>query len=207
MYNPLSMKRTRLLAAPVIFFLSACAANVIVRRPPDPAKPMRVAVLPFKPHPGFPASGELAYEAFSTNLLQLKGYSVIDRGALDQLIKEQKLTQTGVIDQEKAVEIGKLLGAEGVVLGTVTEYIPRNYLLFPPAKVSLNARLINTRTGEVEWTASHTRGGLNRWFTWIVWPAGIVATVISPSAEDQVERTSRAISRTLNREMAKQRTQ
>lgn len=199
------MKRSCLLAASSILFLNACAANIIVRRAPDPARPARVAVLPFKAHPSFPGSGELAYEAFSTNLLKLKGYSVIDRGALDQLIKEQKLTQTGVIDQDKAVEIGKLLGAEGVVLGTVTEYIPRNYLLFPPAKVSLTARLINTRTGEVEWTASHTRGGLNRWFTWIVWPVGIVATVISPSAEDQVQRTSRSISRALDKEITKQR--
>lgn len=201
------MKRPCFLAVSLAFFLSACSANVIVRRAPDPAKPARVAVLPFKAHPEHPGSGALAYEAFSTYLLQLKGYSVIDRGALDQVLKEQKLTQTGLIDQEKAVEIGKLLGAEGVVLGTVTEYIPRNYLLFPPAKVSLTARFINTRTGEVEWTASHTRGGLNRWFTWLVWPVGLVATVISPSAEDQVARTSRSISRALNKEMEKQRGQ
>lgn len=187
------------------FFLTACAANVIVRRTPDPAKPVRVAVLPFKAQPEHPESGALAYEAFSTYLLRLKGYSMIDRGALDQVIKEQKLTQTGIIDQEKAVEIGKLLGAEGVVLGTVTEYTPRNYLLFPPAKVSLTARLINTKTGEVEWTASDTRGGLKRWFTWLVWPAGIVATVISPSAEDQMQRTSRSISRALEKEITKQR--
>jgi len=175
-----------------------------VRRPPDPAKPVRLAVLPFKSPPGSPASGELAYEAFSTYLLELKGYSVIDRGSLDQLIKEQKLTQTGAIDQEKAVEIGKLLGAQGVVLGTVTEYIPRSYLMFPPARVSLTARMINTKTGEVEWTASHSRGGYNRWFTWLVWPVGLVATVISPSVEDQVQRTSRAISHTLNKEIEKQ---
>jgi len=201
------MKKLYFIAAFSAFFLSACAANVIVRRPPDPAKPMAVAVLPFKAHPDYPKSGELAYEAFSTYLLELKGYSVIDRGALDQLIKEQKLTQTGVMDQDKAVEIGKLLGAEGVVLGTVTEYIPRNYLMFPPATVSLTARLINTRTGEIEWTASHTRGGLNRWFTWIVWPVGVVSTVISPSAEDQVQRTSRAISRSLKKEIVKQQVQ
>lgn len=198
------MKKPYLLAL-TAFFLSSCAANVIVRQAPDAAKPMRIAVLPFRSAAGFPESGALAYEAFSTYLLDLKGYNVIDRGALDQLIKEQKLTQTGVIDQDKAVEIGKLLGAEGVVLGAVTEYIQRNNLMFPPAKVSITARLINTKTGEVEWTASQTRGGLNRWFTWIVWPVGIVATVISPSAEDQVQRVSRSISSTLKKELAAQR--
>ena len=201
------MRKSHFLLASLFPLLGACSANVIVRNAPDPAKPVRIAVLPFKSHPASPASGELAYEAFSTYLLELKGYSVVDRGSLDQLIKEQKLTQTGAIDQEKAVEIGKLLGAQGVVLGTVTEYIPRSYLMFPPAKVSLTARMINTKTGEVEWTASHSRGGLNRWFTWIVWPVGLVATVISPSIEDQIQRTSRTISHTLNKEINKQRGQ
>jgi hypothetical protein len=79
--------------------------------------------------------------------------------------------------------------------------------MFPPARVSLTARLINTTTGEVEWTASNTRGGLKRWFTWIVWPVGIVATVISPSAEDQVQGASRAVSQTLKDKLAESRIQ
>lgn len=186
-------------------FLGACSPKVIVKRVPDPAKPVRIAVLPFKPHPDFPASGELAYEAFSTYMLDLKEYSVVDRGALDQLMKEQKLGQSGMIDQQKAVELGKLLGAEGVVLGTVTEYVQRKHLLFPPAKVSLTARMINTRTGEVEWTAAQTSGGYNRLFTWIVWPVGIVATIMSPSAEDQVQRASRSISKGLEKEFSRTR--
>ncbi|MBU2573840.1 MAG: CsgG/HfaB family protein [Elusimicrobia bacterium] len=200
------MKNILLIIAAALV-LGACSANVIVKRTPDPAKPARVAVLPFKPHPAYPASGELAYEAFSTYLLRLKEYSIVDRGALNQLIKEQKLNQTGVIDQGKAVELGKLLGAEGVVLGAVTEYVPRKYLIFPPAKVSLTARMINTRTGEVEWTASHTRGGYNRLFTWIIPAVGIVATIISPSAEDQVQGASRSISKGLEKEFAKTRPQ
>lgn len=184
--------------------LGGCAANVIMRNGgTEAARPMRVAVLPFKPAPGSAGSGELAYEAFSTYLLNVKNYSVVDRGALDQLIKEQKLTSTGVFDQEKAVEIGKLLGAEGVVIGAVTEYVQRKTLMFPPAKVTLTARLINTRTGEVEWSASRTKGGATRWLTWLVWPAGVYATVASPSAEDQIQAASRSIAVTLNKKIAK----
>ena len=73
------------------FFFNACAANVIVRRMPDTDKRMRVAVLPIKPHSSFPHSSEIAYEAFSTHILEVKDYDAVDRGALDQLIKEQEL--------------------------------------------------------------------------------------------------------------------
>lgn len=176
---------------------AGCAPNVIVKQWPEPGKRPRVAVLPFKAHPDSPASGELAYEAFSTNILEVKDYDVVDRGALEQVLKEQKLGMTGVIDQAQAVEIGKLLGADGVILGAVTEYGTRHLLMFPPAKISLTARLVNTRSGVVEWTASHRVGGARRWLTLIVWPVWVLATAISPSAEDQIENAARAICRAL----------
>jgi len=185
--------------------LTACAANVVLRQAPNADKRFRVAVLPFKPYPGYPNSGELAYEAFSTYILEIEGYSVVDRGALEEIIKEQKLGQSGTIDQSKAVEIGKLLGAQGVVLGSVTEYVERNYLLFPPAKVSLTARMVNTETSEVEWTASKTVGGSTRWLTWFIWPVGLYATISSPSAEDQIQRASRSICRTVKKRIEEKR--
>lgn len=197
-----NMKKILLLPVIVIPFLTSCSANVLVRRAPMPGKTMRVAILPFKPNPLYPVSGELAYEAFSASILEVKGYTAVDRGAVDQIVKEQKLTQSGVFDQEKAIEIGKLLGAEGIILGTVTEYTPRKFLMFPPAKVSLAARLVNTQTGEVEWTATQTKGGLARWLTWIFWPAGVYATITSPSVEDQVQKTGRSIFRALEKKIA-----
>lgn len=175
----------------------------MLRRSPPAGETSRVAVLPFKSHPSSPASGELAYEAFSTQIMQVKNYSVVDRGAIDQLIKEQKLTQSGVIDQTQAIALGKLLGAQGVVLGAVTEFVPRNKLMFPPAKVSVTARLVDTRTGEVEWTASKTCGGAKRWLTWLIWPVGLVATFTSPSAEDQIQSAGRSVFRTLEKKIEK----
>lgn len=104
--------------------------------------------------------------------------------------------------QAQAVELGKLLGAQGVVPGAVTEYPPAKTANVPPAKVSLTTRLINTRTGEVEWTANPTVGGAKRWLTWIVRPWGMGATVISPSAEDQVQRAGKGVFKTLSKRMA-----
>ena len=197
------MKRTVLAIFTAALSLAGCSADMMIRRIPPAGENMRVAVLPFKPHPANPMSGELAYEAFSTQILRIKDYSVVDRGSIDQLIKEQKLAQTGVMDQSQAVELGKILGAQGVILGAVTEFVPRNKLMFPPAKVSVTARLINTKTGEVEWTAGKTCGGAKRWLTWVIWPVGLVATFTSPSAEDQIQSAGRSVFRALEKKIEK----
>ncbi|MHB0996599.1 MAG: GNA1162 family protein [Elusimicrobiales bacterium] len=182
--------------------LSGCNhAQVILNKGSEAAKPMRVAVLPFSPEPSHPRSGELAYESFSTYLMGVSSYRVLDRGALEQVLKEQNLNNSGIFDQREAVQIGKLLGAEGVIVGSVHEYVHRKGLMFPPAKVTITARLINTRTGEVEWSASSTRGGATRWLTWLIWPVGVYATVTSPSVEDQVRAASSAIAKALDKKI------
>ena len=75
--------------------------------------------------------------------------------------------------------------------------------MFPPAKVGITARYINIKTGEVEWSASHRVGGVKRWFWWILGTPfiGAVATILSPTAEDQVSNATRAISRTVQTQL------
>ncbi|MBI5884119.1 MAG: DUF799 family lipoprotein, partial [Elusimicrobia bacterium] len=163
---------------------------------------VRVAVMPFKSAPDHPESGGLVYESFTANILEVKEYDVIERGALEEVLREQKLSFSGMIDENKAVEIGKLLGADAVLLGAVTEYRPRRLLMFPPARIALAARLVNTKTGLIEWTVTHRAGGMKRWLTWIIWPVGAAVTVLSPSVEDQTEAVARKVCRTLARKGA-----
>jgi len=176
-----------------LFLLSGCAPEVVVRKRPEAGRRNRVAVLPFRPAPGFPSSGDIATEAFAAQLLQVQAYEVVERSALEVLLKEQKLGASGAVDPFQAVEIGKLAGADAVVTGSVTEFNPRNFLMLPPAKVAVTVRMIDTRTGEVAWSAQHGAGGAKRWLTLIVWPAWIVATVVSPSAEDLLQKTTKGI--------------
>jgi len=171
----------------------ACAPTVAIKHWPEPGKHIRVAVLPFKDAAGAPGSGALAGAAFSAYILSIPAYEVVERSALDDVLKEHQLGTSGLIDEAHAVEIGKLLNADSVVLGTITEFQERRSLIFPPASVALSVRAVNARTGVVEWTASHRVGGLKRLFTWLVWPLGVAATVLSPTAAEQTQNAVRDI--------------
>ena len=55
-----------------------------------------------------------------TNLIQ-RGMIVVEREKLEQVLEEQKISFTGMIDLATATQIGKMLGVEAVVVGTVAD--------------------------------------------------------------------------------------
>ena len=54
---------------------------------------------------------EKIYQIASSTATQLNRYNVIDRSQLDRILKEQKLQHSGVVDQNQAIEIGKMAAA------------------------------------------------------------------------------------------------
>jgi curli biogenesis system outer membrane secretion channel CsgG len=92
-------------------------------------------------------------------------YSVIERSKLDAILKEQNLGASGRVDASTAAQIGKLLGVDVVVIGSVTGFnIERDnggVCAFgvcaggkkAAANVQLNVRMVNTTTGEIITTA------------------------------------------------------
>lgn len=51
-----------------------------------------------------------------------KSFRVIDRNSLNSIIKEHKLSQTGLIDQETARQLGKIAGVDALVTGTLIPF-------------------------------------------------------------------------------------
>jgi len=47
---------------------------------------------------------------------------VVDRENIDQLIEEQTLGLSGVVDEATAAQVGKILGAKGMITGEIIEY-------------------------------------------------------------------------------------
>ena len=74
--------------------------------------------------------GSLACTNLETNifsgLVQNKNYDVVERAALDQVFRELGLQNSGVVDSNSAIEIGKLSGADYTLVGSVitAEVIP-----------------------------------------------------------------------------------
>lgn len=100
---------------------------------------LSIAVLPFDVTGKTAYSGDHAAEALATRLVNLRRFRVIERAALDQVMKEQALSMSGMVDESQAVQLAKLVGADALVLGS---------LVADPSSTSIGVRVIDTETGE-----------------------------------------------------------
>ena len=89
--------------------------------------------------------GRYLAEELITRLYIAENFKVIERQLLSKVIAEQKLSLSGVIDPASAKQLGKLLGVDAIVSGTITNL---------SQSVKVNARLISTETGEIFAVAS-----------------------------------------------------
>ena len=112
--------KARLLPAALVL-LAACAAPPIVAIRPgyDFSKVGRVALIDPPDAAGAPGSGNAVARALEPYLLQA-GYDLVERGQVAQVLAEQAFTHTDSVDPATALRLGKLLGAEALVLGRVT---------------------------------------------------------------------------------------
>jgi curli biogenesis system outer membrane secretion channel CsgG len=88
-------------------------------------------------------------------------YEVIERSRLQQVIDEQKLSNSDLANPATAAKIGQLLGVEAVLIGNVTQFnvdVDRQDHNYPfvrktqvksTATVELTARLVSTQTGTI----------------------------------------------------------
>jgi len=89
--------------------------------------------------------GRYVAEELVTRLYETDKFKVIERQLLNKVIAEQKLSLTGVIDPSSAKRLGRVLGVDAIVSGTITNLAQ---------SLKLNARLISTETGEIFAVAS-----------------------------------------------------
>lgn len=90
-------------------------------------------------------------------LVNLEGLTVLERQRIDALLVETQFGLSGLVDPEKAIKLGKMLGANLVVMGTVmdlhSEVVPfqgygiktRNSKVF----CQIRLRLVDIETGKI----------------------------------------------------------
>jgi len=89
--------------------------------------------------------GQTLTEMLITALIQGDRFSVMERVQLEKILEEQSLSQTGVIDTETAIEVGKLSGLGGVIVGSISQL---------KTSIEADARLIEVETGKALAAAS-----------------------------------------------------
>jgi TolB-like protein len=77
-------------------------------------------------------------EDITTTLVNSGQFNVVERLKLESVLEELKLSQTGLIDPNSAKQVGKLLGADIILTGT---------LAATGETWNANLRVINTETG------------------------------------------------------------
>ncbi|MEW6556898.1 MAG: CsgG/HfaB family protein [Elusimicrobiota bacterium] len=97
------------------------------------------------------------YNFTSLKLLRIGKFSLIERMKVEKLIKEQDFGISGKIDIKTAAKIGKILGAEIVVLTEIDELKPVP-LLDNQYDSLVYIRLIDSTTGEILYYAEGDAG-------------------------------------------------
>ena len=73
-------------------------------------------------HGGWHNVGTGIAEMMVTALSETKKYTLIERSKLDAVMEEQKLGASGAVTAQTAAKIGRLLGANFIITGSVTEF-------------------------------------------------------------------------------------
>ena len=69
-----------------------------------------------------PALGRGVSELLINKLVQDGTVTVVERAALDKILAEQNLTSSDRTDPATAAKLGKILGVDAIILGTITRY-------------------------------------------------------------------------------------
>jgi TolB-like protein len=105
------------------------------------AKLPMVAVLPFTSRVLDSSAIDGLTSAMNSELINTGKFRVMERSQMDGILQEQGFQQSGACDgQECAVQVGKLLSVDQMVLGTIAK-VGNTY--------TLSARLVDVQTGEV----------------------------------------------------------
>jgi len=102
----------------------------------------KLAVIPFSyaDNTASTKDGAVISERLTMKLINLQKFEIIERSVLNKVLDELKLQSSGVIDASSAKELGKVLGVDAIITGT----------LVPTAdgKIEVNARIIKTETAQ-----------------------------------------------------------
>ncbi len=144
----------------LLLLLSGCAgssggkANIFVGEGHEAIR--KVSVLPFKAPTEL--IGASVSDLLTTELMKIGRYEMIERGQLSAVLGETEVALSG-LSAGQAAQLGKLVGANGVIVGTVSEYEASAQGGETRPVVGVSARLIDTTSGKIIWSINNSGQG------------------------------------------------
>jgi curli biogenesis system outer membrane secretion channel CsgG len=154
-FDPRRLPALILLAA--IFFVPSPEGQSVV--PQTSGLKHRAAVLSVdnKTLYGQERIGNAVKDMLTTEIAKTGCFVLVEREQLAKIMSEQALGQTGAVDEASAPKVGKLLGAEFVLIGSVTQFGVRTQAsegFFSDSKTqfadaTVDIKLVSVETGEI----------------------------------------------------------
>ncbi len=111
-----------------------------------------IAVVDFESVGGEEHLGKAVAEIMRTELIGTGQFRVVERAQISKALSEQQLQHSGLIDDRSAVQIGKFIGADLIIVGSVVK-IGDSY--------TINSRMIDVKTGEAKLGKNVSGNNLN----------------------------------------------
>jgi curli biogenesis system outer membrane secretion channel CsgG len=152
------------------------SANVYVS--PGHGRIKKVAIMPFRAETEL--IGASISDLFVTEMLRARRYSLVERSQLARVLNESELALAG-LSAADAAAVGSMMGADGVIIGTVDQYGTVAYRGHAYPVIGLTVRLIDSKTGSVVWSVDHAKRARNK------------MTTLSQHARDVVHQATAAL--------------
>jgi curli biogenesis system outer membrane secretion channel CsgG len=122
---------------------------------------VRVAVMDFENNSSWNYWGDnlgaAAADELVTQLFETGKFSLVERSQLDAILAEQNLGQSGRVNPSQAADIGRILGVQLILTGSITKFSIdtkgggfRGFgVKYSEAESNLDVRLIDTNTAEI----------------------------------------------------------
>lgn len=133
----------------IIMLLMALAMTATAQN-----KKMKIAVMDFKPGVGVNANEVEGLSDMLINTLYESGkFSIVERSQINQVLKEQKF-QASELTNEQLAQVGRILGVESVLIGTVNFLAEhKNLDGSMTGEYNVDVRAVDVESGEVVTTA------------------------------------------------------
>ncbi len=155
---------------------------------PKDAHIKSVTVLPFKA-PTELIGGSVS-DIFVAEIMRMNVYSMIERSQLSGVLNEAELSLSG-ISNSKAMKVGQMIGADGVIVGTVTEYDMVAYKGKKYPSVGITIRLIDCKTGKVQWSADYAERAKEKGMSLAVHSRNVIHHISSALYKEGLRRRRR----------------
>jgi TolB-like protein len=123
----------------------------------------RVAVVPFENLTSDQGAGARGTRLFVSELLATEAFDVVEPGEVSRALGQVGTLRTAELTTEQVTALGKDLGVQGVILGSIDESATLQSGSARENVVTLTLRMVETETGATVWSTTQTEKGRGFW--------------------------------------------